>query len=164
VTTYSGYAAVKVREKVLASTEQQCFFSITKDFIGFDIIETSLQNVSNINIPIVQNISFSIDAFAKEEKSSLFNPFIIEQWMENPFKSNERLFPVDFGAPLEGVFMVDLSYPSGFEIANIPENALGLANNGARLMVALNLLKANSQFRFFYPLQNQFTHRMNITI
>jgi hypothetical protein len=136
-TTYTGYAAVRVREQISAySSEKEYFDQLTKNLIGFEINATSLENLYNISNPLIQNIKFSMQALDEQQRSFLINPFPIGKWSHNPFKSNERFFPVDFGAPLEEIFVVEFSYPDNFEIANIPEKlALGLPNNGGRFIV-----------------------------
>lgn len=65
----------------------------------------------------------------------MFNPFLLEKWSGNPFKSNQRLYPVDFGVPLERTSVFNLEYPAGFRIENVPERiGLTLPNEGGRFL------------------------------
>jgi hypothetical protein len=50
----------------------------------------------------------------------LFNPIIKKAWEGNPFKSTDRLYPVDFGVPVEQVTILNLEYSPQYEIGEIP--------------------------------------------
>jgi hypothetical protein len=86
----------------------------------------------------------------------LFNPFITEQWQRNPFKSSERLYPVDFGAPLEEITILTLDYPPGYEIDELPSKVgLSLPQNGGRFIFeiqnAMNKLSVNNSLLIAKP-------------
>lgn len=55
-----------------------------------------------------------------DDQSFLFSPVIKKSWEGNPFKSTERLYPVDFGVPIEQITILNLEYSSQYEVEGIP--------------------------------------------
>ncbi|MCB9234810.1 MAG: DUF3857 domain-containing protein [Bacteroidia bacterium] len=48
-------------------------------------------------------------------------PMLTEARQENPFKSQNRIFPVDFGAPWKEIYSAQITLPEGFVADEIPE-------------------------------------------
>lgn len=59
-----------------------------------------------------------------EEAGNLayFTPLLFEQTKENPFKLEERKFPVDFGFPIEEMYRLTIELPAGYQIDKSPKN------------------------------------------
>jgi transglutaminase-like putative cysteine protease len=76
------------------------------------------------------------------------NPFLALQEKENPFKSPTRQYPVDFGSPMEKLYMCRFTIPDGFDVEELPkplllklgENAGKYTYNITRSGNTLNLL------------------------
>jgi hypothetical protein len=69
--------------------------------------------------------SFPISTF---EGDLYFRPFLNKAPTVNPFKSNERAYPVDFNYSQKKQFSTTVSIPDGFETQTIPE-AVSFSNN-----------------------------------
>jgi hypothetical protein len=136
-TTFVGYEAVRVRKKIYSySTTQEYIDAVKNTFEGIEVKSVELSNVDDIEKPVLQKMELSIPAFESNSTTFLFNPFITNRWEENPFRSNERLHPVDFGVPIDEVMLVTIQYPQTFEIVNLPEKTgLALPNSGGRYIV-----------------------------
>jgi hypothetical protein len=53
----------------------------------------------------------------------------------NPFKSSERLYPVDFGVIIDERITINIEISQGLEIEDIPERVgLGLPNDGGKYL------------------------------
>jgi hypothetical protein len=94
------------------------------------------ENVEDPDKPLVVKFDFEGDVSADAGATHwLFNPFFISAWKQNPFKSAERFYPVDFGVPIDERMIVSIEFPPGYQIKSMPENvALGLPNNGGRYL------------------------------
>ena len=54
---------------------------------------------------------------------------------QNPFRHDDRLFPVDFAAPQDETTVVTLTLPEGYELADLPKPAvIDLPDNGGRFL------------------------------
>jgi hypothetical protein len=139
--TYSGYAAVDERKKIKKfSSEQEYINSITNRLHDITVTKFALENVDNLNKPLVVLLDVDVEVGGLLGGGSfLFSPFIVDQWKRNPFRSTERLYPVDFGAPLEEILILNLTYPSDFELDEIPAKvALKLPANGGHFIFEIN--------------------------
>ena len=91
----------------------------------FDNIEISNYNVKNTN-DYEGFVSESFE-FYKENASDLINskiyiaPFLFLKVDENPFKLDERKFPIDFGFPFSNNYSITLAIPDGYAIESMPE-------------------------------------------
>ena len=135
--SYFGYKAASQRSKLSTFSSQQKYIDgIKKNLPTVDIKHFEFQHVDDLGKALVLKLEVEIEAFDNLDANSfLFNPFIGERWESNPFKSSERLYPVDFGAPLDDVIVFSLTYPEDFMLDELPQKvALALPNNGGRYL------------------------------
>ena len=133
--TYFGYEASSVRKELASfQTEQEYIDDLNSKSKNIHIQKFELQNVEDLEKPLVVKLDVEIEVFDDmKNKLFLFNPFILNKIDENPFKSNERLYPVDYGAPVDHVTILNLEYPADFVIESLPEKvAMSLPNTGGR--------------------------------
>jgi hypothetical protein len=61
------------------------------------------------------------------------SPLVATQIEENPFKTEKREYPVDFGAPLDKTYICKIVIPDNYVVDELPQNkVLALAGNAAR--------------------------------
>jgi len=133
--TYFGYEASSVRKELASfQTEQEYIDDLNSKSKNIHIQKFELQNVEDLEKPLVVKLDVEIEVFDDmKNKLFLFNPFILNKIDENPFKSNERLYPVDYGAPVDHITILNLEYPADFVIESLPEKvAMSLPNTGGR--------------------------------
>jgi hypothetical protein len=135
-TTFIGYDAVNKREEIVSFPSQDEYIRELKGTMGsIEINGYEIKNLDDIEKPITRKLAITLRAFDPDVSNFLFNPFFFDKWSENPFKSRERLYPVDFAAPVERTIVFNLEYPPGFEIVNLPEKGgLSLPNAGGRFL------------------------------
>jgi hypothetical protein len=133
--TFIGYEAIDMRKKIYSYSDTEEYIKHLKSkSSGIEIKNVQLTNVEDIELPLIVKMEIEINDLNGD--NFLFNPFIGNQWKENPFKSQERLYPVDFGPPLEDITLVTIQYPQDFEVVSLPEKAgLQLPNGGGRYIV-----------------------------
>ena len=65
------------------------------------------------------------------------NPFLIRWWEENPFKLQERSYPIDFGYKKTFMYIYTLDLGEAFTVeSNLEETILSLPNNVGRLVLS----------------------------
>jgi hypothetical protein len=136
--SYLGYEAVRMREKIFSFNNEEEYIKDLKDNQkNFTIKDVRLENFRELEKPLVEKMDIEINSVNSAGGNSfLFNPFLVRRWNDNPFKSNERLYPVDFGPPFEEVMTITIAYPETFEIVNVPEkNGASLPENGGRFIL-----------------------------
>ncbi len=149
--THFGYSALDERNDLIDDDGDEKEY-LRVEFPGIAILEHKIENVNDLRKPLNIKFEMQTELFVPATAENfLFNPFFLDQWVNNPFKSKERLYPVDFGAPLEENMIVNLEYPEEYEIAEIPAKVgLVLPDAGGRYTYTVqnvgHTLTVNSSF------------------
>ncbi len=133
--SYMGYEGIRKRKRIAAfNNEHDYIKQLDEGWREITIKEYELTNVDQIDKPLGERLTVEMSGFGDETiKTIFFNPFIVDRWEKNPFKSHERLYPVDFGTPLEEVLILNLTLPAAIEVVSLPEKiGQALPNNGGR--------------------------------
>jgi transglutaminase-like putative cysteine protease len=136
-TTYMGYAAVEERRKLLsAANETEYINDMTRKYNMLAISNAVQENAQDVNKPLVVKYQFELDVFDPATSSQwLFNPFFASSWKENPLKSEQRFYPVEFGVPLDERMIITIDLPEGHVVQSMPENAaIALPNGGGKYL------------------------------
>ena len=140
VTTFMGYDAVRRRREIASfSSHDEYIQNLKSSLRSMELVGYELKNVEDVEKPVIRTLNISARLFDSEVSNFLFNPFILDKWADNPFKSKERLYPVDFAVPIEHITVMELQFPEGFEIASVPDKVgLALPNSGGRFTFEAN--------------------------
>ena len=141
--TYVGYGALEARKAINSfSTEKEYFDSKKKKSGDVEITEELLTNLNDLSKPLVESYNVAFPMFDDLNASHLlFEPFFSPERRANPFKSNDRLYPVDFATPIDETLVLNLEYPENFTITDLPEKiAVSLPNSGGRYIYELQNL------------------------
>ncbi len=88
-----------------------------------DLNNYELKSVDKLGEPVVERFEFTVDDQAEViEDEIYFAPLLFLRDKENIFKSNERLYPVDFGYGYANQMMVSIQIPEGYEVSEIPKS------------------------------------------
>ncbi len=102
-----------------------------KDDFGQDFIVTE-HEIKNLKEPYKSlDIKLSIESTEGGMGNMVyFSPLIVKLFEENPFKQENRYYPVDFGLPLKEKMMTTIMLPEGFIVDELPEpTAISLPDN-----------------------------------
>jgi transglutaminase-like putative cysteine protease len=136
ILTSFGYEALdKRRELAVAGTVEKYREALEKRYSDFEILDYKVENVDDLSKPVIEKFNLKSSLEVASPDLLYLNPFFVREWTSNPFKSDERLYPVDFGAPLETVFILSLEYPADFFVDDLPTStALALPQNGGKYL------------------------------
>ena len=127
------YEALNKRKKMVSfNSEEEYIEDVDNRMSRMSIKDFNIENRMDITKPIVETYKVEFEGFDGLGMNRIyFNPFIFDKWTQNPFKSSERLYPVDFGAPLSYTHTLNFEYPDNYHVVELPEKvALALPNNG----------------------------------
>lgn len=147
-----------------------------------DKLENSQPNAEISNHEVTSNGKSSIDFkelyqieydFDDTDGNILFNPFVIKFFKENPFKLQERTYPIDFGYKDTFYYAFTLELNDNYEITEIPKNlSLSLPNNTGQVLFGANKLKNTLTLTFkidfkeaiypadYYPYLKEFMNKI----
>lgn len=129
--TYKGYYAFNLLKES----------STADDLPGLakTIGTTNSIKVSELNIDKVESsrsktqLDYAFAGLAKAETAEglmFFSPILLDPTTSNPFKSEKRFYPVDFGHPFQETQEIKLTLPEGYKVESYPEaTVIKLPNN-----------------------------------
>lgn len=142
ITTYSlGYAAYEKRRAIKKfNTVDEYVESLGEKTSKFKILKSEISDLDSLNSPVTEKYEVEIDAYNSLNRESIaFNPAFWYQTSVNPFKLNERSYPVDMGAASENKMMFVLHYPANFEIRAQPTPvSMALPIKGGRFLTDMS--------------------------
>lgn len=173
---YFDYNAYLYRANYNGVAKQSLIERLEKKYNGIEIQEYDVQNNYDFTKPIIENYAFeatnSVEIIGNKMYVSPLLFFALEQ---NPFKSEVREYPVDFGFPNQDKFNVSLTIPEGYTIETIPQPKAiampdGLANfkynisnteNVIQLTYAVDINMAIINADYYDALKNFFKELVN---
>jgi len=131
---YSANSALLFRNNFVAGTEEKYLDDLEKKYGDIEISNFNLQNQGNLSKPVVQAFNFvKEDAFDEISGKLYISPLFYLTTTVNPFKTEKREFPVDFGYPWKDQYMINIAIPDGYAVESVPESiAVGLPDNLGR--------------------------------
>jgi hypothetical protein len=130
-----GYDANQMRKSYDGKGKE----TYMKDFIGsktWEIEKSDFQNIKEIDQNVKETHDLTIREHATVAGDVIYvNPFVTSQMSANPFSLDKREYPVDFGSPLEKIYMCKLTIPEGFVVDEAPQSkVLLLPGNTAKYL------------------------------
>ena len=90
-----------------------------EDFDDIEISDYNVKNKDTYEGAVNEDFSFYHEDLVEVlEDKIIVNPMLFLALEENPFKLEERQYPIDFGYPLKEMVMANISLPQGYEIEN----------------------------------------------
>jgi hypothetical protein len=133
---YMGYMAVKQRKEIAKFiTEEEYLKDLQQDWGYVQIEKYEVQKLNELNTTLLQKFEIQMEGDGQGLENILLQPFLIDRWEKNPFKLETRLYPVDFGAPLEETIIIAIECPKEYTLSELPAKVgLALPNNGGKLI------------------------------
>lgn len=127
--TRSGYDAHRSRQKFSGGQD-----AYVKDLIGsklWEIDKSEFQTMEEAEGAAKETHELTITDQATASGDFIYlNPLMGLMLKDNPFKMDERLYPVDFGSPFEKSVLSKITIPEGYTIDEQPQNRMIALPNG----------------------------------
>ncbi|WP_129713617.1 DUF3857 domain-containing protein [Pedobacter sp. SYP-B3415] len=137
----SGHSGVSRRTGYRKAANEADFLkSFKSEKPGLNILKYKVDALDNLHETLIETMDITIDEQVEEAGNLVyFNPLLFERTKENPFKLEERKFPVDFAYPSEEVYKIMVSYPVGYKIEKTPKSEIfKLKDNSAAFTFIFN--------------------------
>lgn len=131
---FSGNYALNYRDNFRNLADSEWVKRIEKLYPGVDFSNISFENLDNPMESVTMNFDFdTFDGIEEVDGTLYLSPLFFMQTKKNPFKSETRNYPVDFGYSHRSQIIMNFALPEGYEVASLPENAMAvLADNVGR--------------------------------
>ena len=132
--SFAGYHTSNARRKIDNSSEDEAILKGLNDLRdSYKLIHLDYENEKNIEEDLLVN--YEIKNISQKINDRIYlNPFTFLFWKENPFKLEERKYPIDFG--YKDLYSTDILVitPKNYEILEIPEQQIfTIPNKAAKL-------------------------------
>jgi hypothetical protein len=142
----SDYQAFYRRKKIkeFASSDEY-IENLDEKNPNLKIKNYTISNLDSLDSSLTEEYDVVIKAFdAMDSKTLSINPFIFNKTTENPFKLNERIYPIDFGAQKDFSTIFQLEIPENYEVKLLPTSvALRLPENSGKYVFKSDVLNSN---------------------
>tara|TARA_R110002073_G_scaffold40547_5_gene115104 strand:+ start:219361 stop:221376 length:2016 start_codon:yes stop_codon:yes gene_type:complete len=121
---YSNLIALNYRNNYNSVADQDLIGKFEKDNQNIEITDFKVVNDEEIDKPLSYTMAFESDNQVEKIGDKMyFSPLVHLAKKENPFKLEERSYPVDFGAPWEERYTISIEIPEGYQVESLPESA-----------------------------------------
>lgn len=127
--TKSGYSAIKFRKEYSSADNEEAFLGdIQNEQEGLSIESHSFENIDDNYKSIKEEYQVTIDDKTEVAGDLIYlNPMLYNARTDNPFKMEERQYPVDYAIPIESTYMFQFTIPEGYSVESMPEgSSIGL--------------------------------------
>ena len=140
--TMKGYPALFERHYLDGKSMEKCMEDIEAQDVNMEVLDFRTRNQQELGKPLIETYSFELD----EDADNLYLEVakILDLISENPFKLENRRYPVDYGYTRKSNLILDIKVPEGYELKSIPEDKVyGLQNNTASYILKVTKLQNN---------------------
>ena len=132
---HGGYAGLLARSKLGELGEKKYVTELATAHPGWEIGTYKFAQQDDINQALTLNYEWKQPATTAGAANELYlNPLAGFGEQENPFRHEQRLFPVDMGMGMQDVVRVTLTLPPGYT-AELPKpTTIALPDNGGRYL------------------------------
>jgi len=121
--SYNNLQALQVRTKYNNVAENDLISELEKNNDNIEINQLTITHKNEIAKSLVYQFNFETDNQVEIIGDKMyFSPLLFLAENENPFKLNNRKFPVDFGSPWEDKYTISIKLPEGYTIESKPED------------------------------------------
>ncbi|MDT8346763.1 MAG: transglutaminase, partial [Flavobacteriaceae bacterium] len=128
---YDNHLALEYRTRFSDTNKDSYVSFIENTYNSINISEYNEENVNDLSRPVMESFSFSTSEAVDIVDDKLFlKPMLFLTLEENPFKQDDRAFPIDFTYPVTSRYLVTINIPEGYTVDWMPESTtLALPNN-----------------------------------
>lgn len=137
---YTNYVALEKRKQFQSLSENE----IQEKMEGksLNINELSVENLDNPYEPLKVDYTFQASDYMENIDGKYYiSPMAYMAMQENPFKLEERQYPIDYGYTQKERFIINMEVPDGYTVESLPESA--------------NMIVGDNAFNFKYLVSNQ---------
>jgi len=120
-----GYEAVAWRKHLYRNDNDEEEYMETRvldDVPDAEISEIKMENLESLGEILKTKCKFTSSQFANANGDFIYlQPLLFSTKEENPFETEERSYPVEFGARIDERVTFTLTIPEGYEIETLPE-------------------------------------------
>jgi hypothetical protein len=126
-TRFDNQKALNYRKNYNHIKEEDLIKNLEEKY-SLEIENYKVLNKNALGKVVIRNVKFLSEDLIEEINGKLYiEPLLFLTEHKNPFKLEERKFPVDFATPWKDKHIVSIQVPEGYKVESLPESiAIGL--------------------------------------
>lgn len=117
----TGYFAARDRKQYLTKEEAEYVKNLS-DVHQLEVLKSEFSNIKDLSSSFKEVHDVVAHDRANVAPNTIyFNPVFFNKINENPFKSEDRKYPVDFGHSFDQMFILKLTIPEGYVVDEAPQ-------------------------------------------
>ena len=118
----SGLDAFNFRQEVKRAGSQDAQFKLLKEKAeGIEYLNYSYPKLDSLYADVNKAYDVNIEVNGDEDASMLYiYPMVTERMTKNPFSTQTREYPVDFGVPFNESYKLNFIIPDGYQVEELP--------------------------------------------
>ncbi len=159
--THSGYSAFDLRKNYHKDGEEEYLKSFSMKN-NCQIEKSEFKYLPALDKPVTEAYELVIDQAGSKAGDVIYINPILENYRldNNPFKSEERIYPLDFESKIDQTYFAKISVPDGYIIEEVPKNKLMvLPGNAGKYVYSVaqinNTLNVTTNFQINQTLFSQ---------
>ena len=151
---YQDYAAYVLRRSISKEGgEEKYVEKMQSDYEGLAVNTHTFNDLDNVYKRVTCNFDVNISDKVIDGGDLMYlNPMLVYGVEENPFKLEDRKYPVDYSFPIEKTYSFQIKIPEGYVVEEVPEPMnISLEGKAAQFTYSLNasenLLQLTSRLR-----------------
>lgn len=153
VSKREGYDAFDTRTNYKSFNGLDEFVDNIEDsYSSLKLKNYKIENIDNLDQAVKETCEIEIQNMAFEMDGNIYlNPLLHLQMAENPFKLEERQYPVDFTVPKTIFYNLTINLPEGYRVQEVPQPMrMGLPEQSA--IVTYNIQAIGNKINIVYKL------------
>ncbi|OIP49594.1 MAG: hypothetical protein AUK33_10225 [Flavobacteriaceae bacterium CG2_30_34_30] len=122
--SYTNHEALNYRNNFAGKSDKAYEEIIENNYSLMEISDIDITNRKETDKPYIENFNFNkTSSFDALGDRIYFQPLFFMATTKNPFKAEEREFPIDFSFPRSKIVRLQIEIPEGYKIESAPESA-----------------------------------------
>ena len=125
ITKYENYHALDKRNNLSNEIDQKEYYEkFEGKNPGLKIVEYSFEDMDTIEKPLTEKLKISYETGIEEAGNYIYiNPMLFNKQATNPFKLEERVYPVDYTFPHDEKYIISITIPESYQVEEMPKAA-----------------------------------------
>jgi hypothetical protein len=120
--SFTNLEALKYRKNYKKYTKDEYVEEIINTYAFDDVVDFEVKNIEELNKPIMETYSFEFDEGVDVIGNEIYiSPLFFLKMAANPFKLEERNYPVNFVYPQSRKKIINIKTPVGYKATSLPE-------------------------------------------
>jgi hypothetical protein len=120
---------------------------------NWHVEEKNFKNQQSTDLSLIESYNVMVSDHVNVAGERMYiNPYVLPYLTTNPFKADQRLYPVEFDAPIEATLLCNITLPDGFVVEELPQSrVIALPGNAARAI--FNISESGNKVQVMTRLQ-----------